>query len=202
MSGFHERSPDGSHHDLGIRAADTGTPVRSLYRARIMKVARIVVLAYLGTIAVLFSIQTRLIFPGLAGLYQTGSRFAYAFMRFATGAVLAPHGIQKFLFLPMTKFAPNIAGKGLPFPELLGYVTYFTESVVAICLAIGLFTRVAAAMIWIEMAVIITVFQWQLGYFWTNRGIEYALLWLLLCTAIFFRGGGRYSVDHLIGKEI
>jgi len=28
------------------------------------------------------------------------------------------------------------------------------------------------------------------------------LLWLLLCTAIFFRGGGRYSVDHLIGKEI
>jgi uncharacterized protein len=32
--------------------------------ARIMKVARIVVLAYLGTVAVLFSIQTRLIFPG------------------------------------------------------------------------------------------------------------------------------------------
>jgi putative oxidoreductase len=144
----------------------------------------------------------RLIFPGLAGLYQKGSPYAYAFMRFATGAVLVPHGIQKFLYLPMEKFAPNIAGKGLPFPELLGYVTYFTESVAAICLAIGLFTRVAAAMIWIEMAVIITVFNWQFGYFWTNRGVEYALLWLLLCTAIIFRGGGRYSVDHLIGKEI
>jgi len=37
-------------------------------------------------------------------------------------------------------------------------------------------------MIWIEMAVIITVFNWQSGYFWTNRGVEYALLWLLLCT--------------------
>ena len=74
--------------------------------------------------------------------------------------------------------------------------------VAAICLAIGLFTRVAAVMIWIEMAVIITVFNWQFGYFWTNRGVEYALLWLLLCTAIFFRGGGRYSVDHLIGKEL
>src|SRR5262249_27403082 len=139
-----------------------------------------------------------LIFPGLAGLYQKGSPYAYAFMRFATGAVLVPHGVQKFLYTPMEKFAPNIANKGLPLPEVLGYLTYFTESVAAICLAIGLLTRVAAVMIWIEMAVIITVFQWQFGYFWTARGYEYALLWLLLCTAIFFRGGGRYSVDHLI----
>ena len=143
----------------------------------------------------------RLIFPGLAGLYQMGSPCAYAFMRFATGAVLAPHGIQKFLYLPMEKFAPNIAGKGLPFPEALGYVTYFTESVAAICLAIGLFTRVAAAMIWIEMTVIITLFLWPNGYFWTKQGYEYALLWWLLCIAIFFRGGGRCSVDRLIGKE-
>ena len=36
--------------------------------------------------------SNRLIFPGLAGLYRCGSSYAYAFMRFATGAVLAPHG--------------------------------------------------------------------------------------------------------------
>ena len=29
----------------------------------------------------------RLVFPGLARLYQAGSPFAYAFMRFCTGAV-------------------------------------------------------------------------------------------------------------------
>jgi len=144
----------------------------------------------------------RLFFPGLAGLYRSLSPYAYAFMRFATGAVLAPHGIQKLLYNSVDKFAPNIAGKGLPFAEALAYVTFFTESVAAICLAIGLFTRAAAAMIWIEMAVIITVFLRPNGYFWTGRGYEFALLWLLLCTAIFFRGGGRYSVDHLIGKEI
>ena len=144
----------------------------------------------------------RLVIPGLAGLYKAGSPYAYAFMRFATGAVLVPHGIQKLLYVPMDKFAPNIANKGFPLPELLGYLTYFTESAAAICLAIGLFTRAAAVMIWIEMAVIIMVFNWQFGYFWTNRGVEYALLWLLLCTAIVFRGGGRWSVDHLIGREI
>ena len=144
----------------------------------------------------------RLIIPGLASLYEAGAPYAYAFMRFATGAVLAPHGIQKLLNSSVAQFAPNIGGKGLPFPELLAYLTFFTESAAAICLAIGLLTRVAAAMIWIEMAVIITVYLWPNGYFWTNRGFEYALLWLLLCTAILFRGGGRYSVDHLIGKEI
>jgi len=144
----------------------------------------------------------RLVFPGLAGPYRHGAPYAYAFMRFATGAVLVPHGIQKVFFLPISRYTETIAAKGLPFPELLAYLTFFTESVAAICLAIGLFTRVAAVMIWIEMLVIVFLFQWQYGYFWTNRGYEYALLWLLLCTAIVFRGGGRYSVDHLIGKEI
>src|ERR1700687_1378124 len=145
--------------------------------------------------------EAKLIFPALAGLYQRFSPFSYAFMRFATGAVLLPHGIQKVLNVPIAKFAPNIAAKGLPFAEGLAYLTYFAESVAAACLAVGLLTRIAAAMIGIEMLVIVVLFQWQFGYFWTARGYEYALLWLLLCVAIFFKGGGRYSIDRIIGKE-
>ncbi|WP_409190401.1 DoxX family protein [Bradyrhizobium sp. RDM4] len=53
----------------------------------------------------------------------------------------------------------------------------------------------------IHMMIIIAFFQSQFGYFWTVRGYEFALLWCLLCIAIVFRGGGRYSVDRLIGKE-
>ena len=144
----------------------------------------------------------RLVFPSLAGLYQTGSPLAYAFMRFATGAVLVPHGIVKLMGMSPGTYANTIAQHGLPFPMVLAWLMILTESIGAAFLAIGLFTRFAAAAIWIEMAVIITVFQWQFGYFWTNRGVEYALLWLLLCTAIFFRGGGRYSVDHYLGCEL
>src|ERR1700687_4493861 len=99
--------------------------------------------------------EPKLIFPALAGLYQRFSPFSYAFMRFATGAVLVPHGIQKVLNVPIAKFAPNIAAKGLPFAEGLAYLTYFAESVAAACLAIGLLTRIAAAMIGIEMLVIV-----------------------------------------------
>jgi putative oxidoreductase len=144
----------------------------------------------------------RLIIPGLAGLYQAGSPYAYAFMRFATGAVLVPHGVQKVFFGSLDTYTKMIGGKGMPLAALLAGLMFFTELVAAACLAIGLFTRAAAVMIWIEMSVIITVFLWPQGYFWTNRGIEFALLWWLLVTAIFFRGGGRYSVDRLIGKEI
>ena len=145
--------------------------------------------------------EPKLIFPALGGLYQRFSPFSYAFMRFATGAVLVPHGVQKILNIPIAKFVPNIAAKGLPFAEALAYLTYFAESAAAACLAIGLLTRIAAAMIGIEMLVIVFFFQWQFGYFWTARGYEYALLWLLLCTAIFFKGGGRYSIDRIVGKE-
>ena len=105
------------------------------------------------------------------------------------------------LNVPISKFAPNIAAKGLPFAEGLAYLTYFAETVAAACLAIGLFTRIAAAMIGIEMLVIVFIFHWQFGYFWTVRGYEFALLWLLLCIAIFFKGGGRYSIDRMIGRE-
>jgi len=144
----------------------------------------------------------RLVFPGLAGLYQAGAPFAYAFMRFCTGAVLVPHGIQKLMALPPDRYAANIAQHGFPLPMLLAWLVVLTESFGAAGVAIGLFTRFCAAAIWIEMAVIIIFYQSQYGYFWTQRGIEYALLWLLLCIAIFFRGGGRYSVDHYIGREL
>jgi len=146
--------------------------------------------------------KKRLIFPGLAGLYETFSPASYSFMRFATGAVLIPHGIQKI----MLGSAPNLATvidkqMGVSYPLTWAYFAIFAESVGATCLAVGLFTRLAALMIWIEMGIIIVYFQWQFGYFRTVKGYEYALLWWLLRLAIFFRGGGRYAVDRLIGKE-
>jgi putative oxidoreductase len=146
--------------------------------------------------------KKRLIFPGLAGLYETFSPASYSFMRFATGVVLLPHGVQKIMLGSAVNLAPYIDKQtGLSNPLMWAYFAIFAESVCALCLVIGLFTRIAALIILIEMVVIIFYFQWQFGYFWTVKGYEYALLWALLCFAILFRGGGRYSVDRLLGKE-
>jgi len=146
--------------------------------------------------------RNRLLIPALGGIYEKLSPYSYAFMRFCTGAVLVPHGVQKIMTNWAEKGTENIATAGLPFSDVLAYLTVFSESIAAACVALGLFTRAAAVVVWIQMAVIITVFQWKFGYFWTSRGIEYALLWWLLLTAIFFRGGGRYSLDRLLKKEI
>ena len=143
----------------------------------------------------------RLVFPGLAGLYQAGAGYSYGLMRFFTGAVLVPHGMVKLFPLQVARYADIIGQHGAPAPLLLAWLVVLTESFGAAFLALGLFTRFAAVAIWIEMAVIITQFQWEFGYFWTAKGYEYALLWLL-CTAIFFRGGGRYSLDHYLGREL
>ena len=146
--------------------------------------------------------KKRLIFPVLAPLYEALSPVSYSFMRFATGAVLVPHGIQKIMLGSAVNLAPYIDKQvGLPNPLMWAYFAVFAESVCAVCLAIGFLTRVAALIILIEMVTIVFYFQWQFGYFWTVKGYEYALLWALLCLAILFRGGGRYSFDRLLGKE-
>jgi putative oxidoreductase len=63
-------------------------------------------------------------------------------MRFATGAVLIPHGIQKIMLGSATNLSVVIDKQmGVSFPLMWAYFAIFAESVGAICLAIGLFRR-------------------------------------------------------------
>ena len=43
---------------------------------------------------------------------------------------------------------------------------------------------------------------WHTGFSWLNRGYEYVLLIGAACFLIAIRGGGPYSVDRAIGKEL
>jgi putative oxidoreductase len=40
------------------------------------------------------------------------------------------------------------------------------------------------------------------GYFWTDGGFEYPLLWAILALSYVVKGGGWYSLDAKIGREI
>lgn len=67
-------------------------------------------------------------------------------------------------------------------------------------LALGLFTRVAAAAIAIEMSVIsfaVLYPHWD----WGRHGMEYTVFMGLVALGIFLAGGGRYSLDGIIGRE-
>ena len=144
--------------------------------------------------------QPKLVFPALGRLYAHLSPYSCAFMRFCTGAILTPHGFQKLL-ADSTQVG-SMERLGLAPPIFWAYLVACTEGFGGILLAIGLFTRFAALAIAIEMAVITFALQWPNGYFWTQRGFEYPLFLGLLSVAVFFKGGGRYSVDHALGKEL
>ncbi|WP_428486357.1 DoxX family protein [Rhodopila sp.] len=147
-------------------------------------------------------VANRLIVPQLAGLYRALAPFSYAFMRFCTGMVLVPHGVVKLFHGGAAGTAKTaLGGLGPDLSLAVAYAVGCVELFGALMLAVGLLTRLAALSIIVEMSVIITVILWPNGYFWTKQGYEYALLWDLLCLAIFVRGGGRYSIDCLLPRE-
>ena len=93
------------------------------------------------------------------------------------------------------------AGKlGLPasFALLAGLIEFFG----GLALALGLLTRPAAALVFGMMAVAVVQVHLANGFFWTNMGYEYPLMWGILALSFVVRGGGRYSMDAAIGREI
>jgi putative oxidoreductase len=75
------------------------------------------------------------------------------------------------------------------------------ETLAGVSLILGLITRYFAAAVAIEM-LIITITEWVNGFGWLHRGYEYTLLWGLVCFAIALRGGGPYSLDRKLGREL
>ena len=83
-------------------------------------------------------------------------------------------------------------------------MVFCLETVGAVAVMLGLFTRFFAAAIAIEFSLITCVAHWPNGFGFTNQGggWEYPLLWGLIFLAIALRGGGPYSLDRAIGREL
>ena len=149
--------------------------------------------------------QPRLIVPGLAGLYAAGSCIAWPLVRVVCGLFLMPHGAQK-LFGWFGGYGLNATGEffaklGLQPGYTMALLAGLVELVGGGLLVLGLFTRPAALGVVIMMAVVVFAVHLPLGFFWQDGGFEYPLMWGLIALAIFFRGGGRLSLDHLIRHE-
>lgn len=145
----------------------------------------------------------RLAFPGLAPFYERVAPYVYPMVRFAAGAILVPHGWSK-LMRGAEAFAksPSIQNLGLDASLQVpaAWFIILLELLGGICIALGLFTRVVAAALAIEFAIITFVAHWARGFFWTTGGYEYPLMWGILFFAIALRGGGPLSVDRKILK--
>ena len=147
----------------------------------------------------------RLVIPALGGLYGALARLAWPLLRLVAGLFLMPHGAQKLFGwfggggLEGTAgwFAKNGFEPAMPIAALVGATEFFGGLLVAI----GFLTRPAAAAAFISLAVAVFGYHMPNGFFITNGGYEYAMLWGILMMAIVFRGGGALSVDARLGRE-
>jgi putative oxidoreductase len=143
----------------------------------------------------------KLIFPGLAGFYASWREIAYALVRIVIGYILLMHGWAK-VNGGFTGVAASMAKNGLVPSEFFAGAAMFLETVGAICIIVGLFTRFFAAALAIELGIAFLVVHMSKGFAAAQGGYEYVLLLGILMFAIAIRGGGPYSLDRAIGKEL
>jgi putative oxidoreductase len=143
--------------------------------------------------------------PVFATIQNAFKPAAEVAVRAATGLFLMPHGAQK-LFGLFGGYGPEATGQffasklGLPasFGVLAGFIEFFG----GLALALGLLTRPVAALVFGLMAVAVVKVHIPAGYFWSDGGYEYPLLWAILALSYVVKGGGKYSLDAKIGREI
>jgi len=145
--------------------------------------------------------EPKLLFPALQRFYELMDPIAWVVIRFAIGWNLFIHGYPKFFTRGPSAYIKAFNAQGfdpaLPWIYIVGFIECFG----GLALIFGLFTRFFAAAAAIELLVI-TILYWNNGFNWMNRGYEYVLMWGLVCFAVALKGGGRYSVDRLIGREL
>jgi len=150
-----------------------------------------------------------LILPALGPIYQCLAPWAEALLRAVVGLWLVPHALRNtFGFFPttgvrannLTALAEQLDRDGYRPGKLWAPAIATTQLVAGPLLALGLFTRPAALAILIFLLVT-NVERWRVGkYFWNQLGLEYTVMWTVATFYFLVHGGGRISLDHLIGR--
>ncbi|MGA7018629.1 MAG: DoxX family protein [Pseudolabrys sp.] len=146
--------------------------------------------------------NARLLYPGLADFYATWRDISYTLVRILVGVVMIMHVWGKFKIGAGAVAANVMAKNGLEPSMAFAYAAMFLEAVGGVCLIIGLFTRFFAAALAIEMLIALFGVHWVRGFSVSQGGYEYVLLLGVVLFAIAIRGGGPYSADNAIGKEL
>jgi putative oxidoreductase len=144
--------------------------------------------------------EVELFLPFLKPIYNAVEPLSWLLVRLTVGLMLLPHGIPKLQAGVEATAASALTKRGIEAAEPLAVVLILLETLGGLCVALGLFTRFFAMAIAVEMSVIVYHYLPKFG--WTGPGYEYPLMWGLIMLAIALRGGGPFSLDRRLGKEL
>ena len=136
------------------------------------------------------------VIPALGSLYRLLVPLSWLLIRCAAAGIFLVHGYAKIGHLDTVE--GTMVRVGLSPPVLLAWLVTLTETVGAVGVILGFFTRFFAAACAIDLAFITFRVMAPRGF----GAMEGPLLWGLVFLAIAFRGGGPLSMDRLIGREL
>jgi putative oxidoreductase len=143
-------------------------------------------------------------------LIQTNDDIMLALLRIALGVVFFAHGAQKVLGWfggPGYSGAVSYFTHNLGVPVLFAVLAILAEFLGSIGLIIGLFSRVAAFAIAVDMAVALFRVHLPNGFFmnWSGikagEGFEFHLLAIAAAAMIAVRGSGAISFDRALERQ-
>ena len=129
----------------------------------------------------------------------SGARFAKWGMlplRIVVGLVFLMHGGQKFFVFGIGGTADIMGKLGLPLPFVSAAVVIAAEMLGGLAILLGVFTRLAGALLAFEMVVAILVARFHGGFF-APYGYEFELTLLGACLTFALNGPGRMSGEEI-----
>ena len=121
-----------------------------------------------------------------------------ATLRIITGLLMAYHGLEIFDRAKMLPYLEWDVIKSLPAPEVMLYIGKGLEFVTGVCFVLGLFTRISAIFMAIDMLFI--CFKVGGGKFYYED--QHPFLFAMIAMVFFFTGPVKWSLDKLwFGKK-
>lgn len=142
--------------------------------------------------------ERRLVLPALGGVYAKLDTFAFTLLRVVTGVLLVAHGSGKITdpfgaagMVESLGFYP-----GAFWSLLLAAGEFFG----GLLLIAGLATRPAALVA--TFILLVTVYAHWVAWGEGFSGAEFSILWSAALFLFAVKGGGRWSLDARLGREI
>ncbi len=119
------------------------------------------------------------------------SRTGLATLRIITGLLMAYHGLEIFDRPVMEGYFTWDVFKGMPAPEFMIYLGKSLELITGICFIIGLFTRLAAIFMMVDM-LFICFFVGNGRFYYED---QHPFMFAMIALVFFFTGPVRWSLD-------